>query len=72
MAELVQTSGAGVVAPDAQAASDTLLRWSKNPAELDGMRAAARAWAAEHLAGTTPFDRLAAEVQRLASTRGAA
>jgi len=44
-ADLVTTTGAGVVADDIDDAVTTLRRWVQDPAVLDGMRAAARRWA---------------------------
>lgn len=65
MAELVRTSGAGVVAPDAVAVSATLNAWSQDPRALDACRDAARAWASEHLTGPSPYDEMASAVAGL-------
>lgn len=65
MAELVEASGAGAVVRDAAQASATLNAWSEEPRTVDRCQAAARAWAAEHLAGPSPYDEMAAVVAGL-------
>jgi glycosyltransferase involved in cell wall biosynthesis len=65
MAALVDSSGAGVVVPDASAASDTLRRWRDRPEQLRDHRDAARRWADRHLGGPSPYDQLAGEVAAL-------
>lgn len=47
-AELLTSSGAGVIAEDCQAAGAVLQGWTDDPADLDRRRAAARAWAREN------------------------
>ncbi|MBS2532092.1 glycosyltransferase [Catenulispora sp. NF23] len=65
MAELVQASGAGEVVADPAAASATLRRWSEDYGELERARRNARKWAAEHLTGASPYDKLAEEIRGL-------
>ncbi len=58
-AELLTGSGAGLVAADSAEAAAALNAWSADPAALERCRAAARSWAAEHLAAGSPYDELA-------------
>ena len=62
-AEIVRTSGGGVVVRDAAALSATLRNWAAHPEELDPVRAAAARWAREAFAGTSGYDELAGRLE---------
>lgn len=66
VAPLVESCGAGRLAPDAAAAAQVLREWSERPAELRACRVAGAAWAERELAGSSPYDVLAERVARLA------
>jgi glycosyltransferase involved in cell wall biosynthesis len=63
---LVTGSGAGVVAAGADEVAQVLRAWAQDPGALAAHRAAAAAWAAEHLGSTSPYDVLAERVRALA------
>lgn len=65
MATLVSSAGSGAVVGSADEAAATLRRWEQEPAILEEHRAAARRWAAQHLAGPSPFDEFARMVSEL-------
>ena len=60
--DILHDSGAGCVVRDAAEASATLRRWKTEPWSLHLQRDRARAWAARHLDGPSPYDALANEV----------
>ena len=56
MAALVEASGAGRVARDADEAAAVLREWHATPSLVDAHGRAARRWAADNLPATSPFD----------------
>ncbi len=70
VAEVVGSTGGGVLVPDAAAAAATLTGWSEHPETLAEVRAAARA-AAAGLLEEDPYEVLAEELTMLARGPGA-
>lgn len=66
---LVEASGAGVLAGDADAAAEVLRGWSERPADLLARRSAATAYAQATLLAHSPWDVLAGRVEELARAR---
>jgi glycosyltransferase involved in cell wall biosynthesis len=63
---LLAESKAGAVVPDAREAGAVLRRWAEEgAAELDRLRAAARAWSDDLVRDRSPYDVLAVEVKGL-------
>jgi glycosyltransferase involved in cell wall biosynthesis len=63
--KVIEESGGGVLVDSVAEASETLRRWAADPGELEKLRDHALQWAADHLAGSTPYDELADAVVKL-------
>jgi glycosyltransferase involved in cell wall biosynthesis len=63
--ELINQSGAGVVAASADEIVAQLKHWEENPAELDQVRATAKKWADSHLDSKTEYETFAASISAL-------
>ncbi len=65
-AQIVTSSGGGVVVPDAAALSATLRSWAERPEAIEPVRAAAVRWARAAFAGASAYDELAGRLRDLA------
>jgi glycosyltransferase involved in cell wall biosynthesis len=65
--DLINRSGAGVIASTADEVAATLNLWASDPESLDVVKDSARSWAEENLDPVTEYDNLVAQFRRLLS-----